>query len=962
MAPAGTVYRSPVDSANSDRKRRFSNISSEDELAEVIAIEDSSDDEAPARGDIRPSTFKRPSPRPAALDKAASKGPPVKRLNSGKLNQLAQKVMDLLRKRGRDHSPEACKAALEAHDYSVGSAVQYLLRRSKAATPAVDEEEGAKSFIRSFANGSTAASATNSPSSDSPDPQPKKRKLVRGVRRRSPSSSQPVPASEATDVGGKPKAERAVVSLLSDDEADDGEYSRPSSSASQSEDGDDIDHRTLKYLNTCTVDDLVSILGGKAKPNAETLVAHRPFRTVAAVDKVKRSGKGRSSRRDIGTDIFASVTEYLEALDAIDIIVKICDREGSRIKSTVQNWNINARGEKEAEQAKDGHPMTPSGSNDNELVRLPIPQEPAYMRGHCTMKGYQLYGLNWMWQLYKLKFGCILADDMGLGKTCQVVAFLCHLVESYNPASRQDRPWPNLVVVPPTTLGNWKNEFKKFAPELQVTIYDGSQAEREEIASEIEDDPSSHHVILASYSKLTAKPDIDNMRRLEPTTAIFDEGHKMKNSATNVYKGLLRIKATWRLILSGTPVQNHLMEMINLLNFIQPALFQRHMDKLAALFSQRFTLQDVSKGALLFSDRVLRARSILEPFILQRRKEQVLADLPKKTVRVLSCPLDSAQKPIYEAYEKRFKRGKAAAEGGRSSQTATTRLVDDQNNVWIQLRKAAIHAQLFRRHFKDDTVAKMGQTLMKYIGASELRQPNLSHLINELKDCNDLELHTWCKDYKCLAEFDTPAGATMRSGKVVEFLKLIKHYQANGDRALVFSKFAKVVNILRECLAEEGIPYLALEGQTRVDERQELIEEFNRNPDIPVFLLTTGSGGSGINLTAANKIIIFDQSDNPQDDVQAENRAHRLGQTRDVEVVKLITEGTIEELVYTACQQKLKLADKVTGVTVDDEAEQSRDMEKIVRKLLLDRDLVTPPKSEKSAADQSDFSGSEYGE
>src|SRR3569833_2777158 len=369
-----------------------------------------------------------------------------------------------------------------------------------------------------------------------------------------------------------------------------------------------------------------------------------------------------------------------------------------------------------------------------------------FMRGHCTMKPYQLYGLNWLWQLYQLKCGCILADDMGLGKTCQVVSFLALLVGSYDESSGRDQPWPNLVVVPPSTLDNWQAEFKRFAPGLKVTTYAGKMTERDAIFGKIQRNPNKHHVVLTSYSQLNGPEDIDAMRKIAPNAAVFDEGHKMKNSNTNVYRNLMRIRSNWRLILTGTPVQNNLMEMINLLNFIQPQLFCEFLDQLGALFTQKVTLQDVSNGALLFSDRVRRARSILEPFMLQRRKEQVLSSLPKKTSRVVYCDMDPSQRPIYTAYERQFKRGKGGS-APRQSQAGISGLADDQNNVWVQLRKSAIHAQLFRRFFDDKKIEKMATTLMKYVPQAELRQPHLKHLINELKDCSDLELHSWCKDY-----------------------------------------------------------------------------------------------------------------------------------------------------------------------------------------------------------------------
>lgn len=383
-------------------------------------------------------------------------------------------------------------------------------------------------------------------------------------------------------------------------------------------------------------------------------------------------------------------------------------------------------------------------------------------------------------------------------------------------------------------------------------------------------------------------------------------------------------------------MQNNLLEMTALLNFINPQMFDGYMDDIRYIFSQKVTIKDVSNGAFLYAERVRRARTILEPFILQRRKDQVLSDMPPKICTVVHCDMTDSQKKTYAEYEELFKLEpslRASKAKGRQN---------DQNNAWIQLRKAALHPLLFRRHFTDEMVTEMGKILMDRIPQSELHQPDIKHLVQELKNSSDFELHLWCRDYpRLLKQFDISSAAELDSGKVTKLLELIRQYQENGDRVLVFSKFSRLIDLLQEVLALQGIDHRVLMGSTDVSERQVLIDEFNGNANIPVFLLTTGAGGTGINLTAANKVIIFDQSDNPQDDIQAENRAHRLGQKRDVEVVRLIASQTIEELVYKACQKKIELANKVTGALEDTHgAEQN--MEQEVRKMMLEGKM-TPP-------------------
>lgn len=684
---------------------------------------------------------------------------------------------------------------------------------------------------------------------------------------------------------------------------------------------------------------LVAIANVK-EDSAKHMVSRQPFVDLAEARNVTLSQKKRgkkSAKVSIGDEIVSAVRSYARALDDIDHIIAECERQAETLKATTSKWNLDQTGQLRNDQkSDDGNPMTPISVEDSaKLTEVPL-RQPRLMEG-CVMKPFQVYGLNWLYLLYKNQYGSILADDMGLGKTCQVISLMCAIVEDWESnGGDRDRPWPNIIVVPPSTLANWAAEFERFAPKLNVTLYQGSQSIRDEIAYDIQEDPSRHHVVLTSYSQLSRNDDISNLRHIRPMVAVFDEGHKMKNPKTKLYRDLLRITATWRLVLSGTPVQNNLMEMIALLQFVEPNLFQAHFENLEALFNQKVSLTAVSKGALLHSERVGRARTILEPFILQRRKEQVLQDLPPKTTRVVTCKMDSVQEAIYRDYERRFRKSDsqeaASAKEGRDN---------DTNNVWIQLRKASIHPQLFRRFFKDRDVEKIAEVLMKKVPQSELKQPRLDHLINELKALSDFELHLWCRDYKCIRNYDLPEDSWMDCAKVKSLLELIKGYQANGDRALVFTRFAKVIEILGECLASEGIEYLSLQGNTDVSARQELINEFNADESIPVFLLTTGSGGTGINLTAANKVIIFDQSDNPQDDIQAENRAHRLGQTRPVEIIRLISEGTVEELVYKACEKKLELANKVTGWSTVEMT--SSEMESTVKAALLQQGAATPP-------------------
>ncbi|KAK4447609.1 ATP-dependent helicase fft2 [Podospora aff. communis PSN243] len=921
MAPAGTAYRGPpqlptrkISAVERGVKRPIDVVMiSDDELdAPAYKRVDSSGDERPARGDIKPSSF-----RPKETTKNLAKAKP-------------------------------CSAKpVTKNPISVGSPLtnptnkQYVRTMDWASSDSESDSLPTLSSIAKF-------KYTEPKAKPAPAAQPPRRRLIQGRRKKesSPASSPVKPIQTTLDVVvSRPK--QPVVALSDTDDSGD-EFTKEQSP--ESENSPEVlaeelafNDRVLKYLNTCDTIQLIAIANVKEE-SARLMLDHKPFSNIEDAKNVTISQKKqrkKSCRVAIGEEVVSAVKSYVRALDGIDHVMAVCDSKADSIKNSTSKWAMDTTGQPRSDaKSDDEKPLTPRSMGETKLVDLPVGQ-PKLMNGHCTMKSFQIYGLNWLFLLYQKNHGAILADDMGLGKTCQVISLICTIVEDWERNGRaqaKTQAWPNLIVVPPSTLANWKAEFKRFAPDLNITLYQGSQAVRDEIADEILDDPSSHHVVLTSYTQVSRQEDIANLRRLAPNAAIFDEGHKMKNPKTKLYKDLIRVTASWRLILSGTPVQNNLMEMISLLQFIEPDLFRDHYDDLEALFSQKVSLTAVSQGALLYGERVGRARSILEPFILQRKKEQVLKDLPPKTAKVVYCEMDETQSAIYNDYERRFRK----ADSAQASVVEKTGRENDNNNVWIQLRKAAIHPQLFRRFFTDKKVEKIAQVLMKKVPQSELKQPNITHLTNEIKALSDFEIHLWCRDYKCIREYDIPDGSWMESAKVQALLKLIRQYQAKGDRALVFTRYAKVIELLGESLAFEGIEYLSLQGNTDVSERQELINQFNADPSIPVFLLTTGSGGTGINLTSANKVIIFDQSDNPQDDVQAENRAHRLGQTKPVEIIRLISKNTIEELVYKACQKKLELANKVTGWAAVEMS--TSEMEAAVRKeLLKGTGISTPP-------------------
>lgn len=383
----------------------------------------------------------------------------------------------------------------------------------------------------------------------------------------------------------------------------------------------------------------------------------------------------------------------------------------------------------------------------------------------------------------------------------------------------------------------------------------------------------------------------------------------------------MKIPAKFRLLLTGTPLQNNLMELAALLAFIMPHVFEKKQEELAVIFKHKAKTSDTDHAALLSRQRIDRARSMLTPFVLRRKKQQVMKHMPAKTCRVEYCTLHPAQAKVYNGHiVKAQERAKLLESGQRVPKT-------DENNPLMQLRKAAIHPLLFRRHFSDEKLQRMADLLRKYEPDNFPPDYAREKVIREMSMMSDFVLHTWCSIYPCISKYDIRDGAWMDSGKVDALIKLLKTYQENGDRVLIFSQFALVLDILETVLNTIALKYTRIDGSTNINERQTLIDNYRDDESITAFLLTTKAGGTGINLMYANKVIIFDGSFNPQDDVQAENRAHRVGQTRPVEVVRLVTKNTIEEAIYKLGVSKLELDSKVAG---DEEENGEREVAKML--------------------------------
>ncbi|ESZ98903.1 hypothetical protein SBOR_0761 [Sclerotinia borealis F-4128] len=1002
MAPAGTAYRAPFGIAQKPiaPPRKIINLDSDDEGPSFVG--DSSDNDDLAKADIKPSTFIAKSAsfgstgypdasRPVngnskfqnALANAAynpqngnrQQGPerarPVQDISindieDGEIRAKVQRIKDIF--------PGV--SIMEAKDTLIVTRLDFdaacgLLAKNKPVEVSDDDDDedddefqivtasdmaepqmrrGLAKPIKSIKDrySSTQNQTTQKPTplpAQATTPQKPKRRLMQG--RRAPSS--PTADFSPAKLASSPVklASFTVAQEISDDDSG-------VESEEEIEEDPVLEDRLLKYLNRCSLEDLIE-LTNTTKANAAAMLAARPFRSLNAARnvstaKVLKNGK-KSTKASMGERLVETALEMLSGYEAVDALVKRCEELAKPLEAEMAKWGFNSFGTRkegegielvsfdDLESQRDsgiGSPnSTPSinGENADEdkivsakrrKATVDFLKKPALMADDVVLKDYQIVGLNWLNLMYDQNLSCILADDMGLGKTCQVIAFLSHLIAT-------GRKGPHVVFGPAAVFENWCQEFQKFAPNLAIQPYHGPANERVELAESILENRDEIHVIVSTYDMAVKPTDNKFFRRLRADVLVCDEGHILKNGGTQKNQALNKIPANFKLLLTGTPLQNNLVELVTLLAFILPNIFKEREEDLNYIFKAKATTRDTDHGALLSAERITRARSMLTPFVLRRKKHQVLKHLPTKLCRVERCSLETTQAKIYNEHADAAKeRARKRLEGVK-----IPALKSEENNPIMQLRKAAIHPLLFRRHFTNEKIEKMVDILRRKDPDNFPPSAKRHHLVDEMRNGSDFWLHTWCVLYPCIKSFDVKKNAWMDSGKVSALVELVTKYKENGDRVLIFSQFSLVLDILESVLNTSKITYTRIDGSTKIDERQAYIERFRDDTDITAFLLTTKAGGTGINLMYANKVIIFDGSFNPQDDVQAENRAHRVGQIRDVEVVRLVTRGTIEEAIWKMGRSKLMLDGRVAGEAGEEAGE------KAVEKMFLEGVTIT---------------------
>jgi len=769
-----------------------------------------------------------------------------------------------------------------------------------------------------------------------------RRRLVKGRKHASSPVREPTPEPE-------------VVSIPSDDDDSDIEVQEESGEAGS----------LLQWINKCSVQEFADLANEK-EDIASLILSHRPFKSlnqIRVISNAKPTKSGKSSaRKPIGEKVLDVCEEMWDGYEAVDALVKKCDEIGEPIRQAMNQWGVDLNaaaqdGELGMTKIEDSHDSgigTPSStmSVDEDIVSpvkrslKRVLKQPSIMSKELKMKDYQVFGLNWLNLLWTKRLSCILADDMGLGKTCQVISFLAHLKET-------EVDGTHLVVVPGSTLENWLREFQRFCPDLSVRPYYGLQAEREQQRAEIAEDLDNIDVIVTTYETASnEKGDNQFLRKeVKPTVCVFDEGHALKNSTSKRHVQLMKIPAKFRLLLTGTPLQNNLQELVSLLSFILPKVFNEMSDSFQSIFKYKATTKDSDHAALLSKQRIQRARSMMTPFILRRKKQQVLKDIPAKHRRVEFCEMVPAQKNLWNKTVEEARKLRSEPKKGKKTSVHM-----------MSLRLAALHPLLSRQIYTDDKLRQLQKILLTDSRSEFVGNPTdlmWKYLTEDLKG-GDFGLHRFCEQHDDFVpdKFVLSHEEWMQSGKVQTLKRILADYIKNGDRVLLFSQFTTMLDVLEAVMQTLGIKFMRLDGSTEMSLRQDIIDQYTNDESIPLFMLSTKAGGAGINLACANKVVIFDSSFNPQDDIQAENRAHRVGQTREVEVVRFVTRGTIEEQIHALGESKLALDDRVAGADAGDAAAEKANEKRIEEAFL--EGLDDGPNTETILSDPKEDVGEQF--
>ncbi|TFK42701.1 SNF2 superfamily chromatin remodeling protein [Crucibulum laeve] len=515
----------------------------------------------------------------------------------------------------------------------------------------------------------------------------------------------------------------------------------------------------------------------------------------------------------------------------------------------------------------------------------------------AELRKYQQDGVNWLAFLAKYQLHGILCDDMGLGKTLQSICILAskhfERAEKHKQTKAPDTVHlPSLIVCPPTLTGHWYYEIMKYVDNLRPVLYTGNSRERTKLLSKL----ASYDVVITSYE--VVRNDITNLQDLNWLYCILDEGHVIKNAKTKLTKAVKNIRAQHRLILSGTPIQNNVLELWSLFDFLMPGFLGTETS-----FNERFGKPILANrdGKAKNGEAAALALEALHkqvlPFLLRRLKEDVLHDLPPKIIQDYYCELSELQKYLYDDFSK----SKAAEDTMQI--TKTGKAEGEQQHVFQSLqylRKLCNHPALVLKNDKEAISAAFTKLGTQSTGLDDIQHaPKLQALRQLLSDCG--------------IGSSPVVGVEANKSELIDTAS-----DSNGafsqHRVLIFCQMKQMLDIIETDLFKQHMPsvtYMRLDGGTDANKRHAIVQTFNSDPSIDCLLLTTHVGGLGLTLTGADTVIFVEHDWNPMKDLQAMDRAHRIGQKKVVNVYRLITKGTLEEKIMGLQRFKLNIANSV---------------------------------------------------
>ncbi|XP_011301412.1 lymphocyte-specific helicase-like [Fopius arisanus] len=559
------------------------------------------------------------------------------------------------------------------------------------------------------------------------------------------------------------------------------------------------------------------------------------------------------------------------------------------------------------------------------------------------LRDYQEEGLQWLKALYENGMSGILADEMGLGKTIQAIAILAHLIE-------QKQSGPYLVLAPLSTTPNWLSEFERFTPDIPVVFFHGSEVERNLLKKKIKrpvsvDGFKTQPVVLTTYE--VALRDKDFLKSQNWRYLIVDEGQRLKNSKTQLSQVMQEINCTHRLILTGTPLQNNLNELWSLLFFLMPDIFND-----LAVFESWFNIEDFRNdegtNRLLKQEedkKVLQSiREILKPFMLRRLKVDVCLDIPPKKEVLVYAPMTKLQRDLYSAL---LNNDLDAA----TEETPEDLIVDDDfgrrpkrrctyNNPYSSMNMSVnIHGTpgtpgTPATPRTPKLSATLGTAGTPGTPKSRRDTSRFSHIpitaensefLSKLNGTNRTILYKKVVNHPYLIHNplagDFPQGGNdliRASGKLMVLDRMLEKLHERGHRVLLFSTLVIMLDLIKDYLQMKPWKYCRLDGNVNVAERKESIKLFNHDPQYFLFLISTRAGGVGLNLVGADTVILFDSDFNPQADIQAMARCHRIGQKKPVVIYRLCSKGSYDEIIISRAKAKRKLEMLVISKEIDE--------------------------------------------